>query len=144
MVLALPLLIVSPQIAAARPKVWLPEWLGRRAMRRDKLARGLKRLLPLLARVERKVRPRLCALSVGAGARLVGCVCMALSVVLILPLPFANFLPSLAIAAFGLGLTRKDGLAVLAGYLLSAATAGALLLGWSGVVAGAGYLHAHL
>ena len=61
-------------------------------------------------------RPRLSALSGGAGTRLVGVVCSILACVLVLPIPFANLFPALALGMFALGLTRRDGLLVLGGY----------------------------
>jgi hypothetical protein len=60
-------------------------------------------------------------------------------IVLILPIPFGNQLPSLAIAAIGLGLLRGDGVFVLVGYGFAAAT-----LAWTAtlVFAGAGIMQA--
>jgi hypothetical protein len=50
-------------------------------------------------------------------------VLLACGVVLVLPLPFGNQLPSLAVAAIGLGLLRRDGAFVIAGYGFAIATA---------------------
>jgi hypothetical protein len=97
------------------------------------VAAGLARLFRLLRRLRLRLRCRLPEV-VGANGRprpLAGLVLVACGVVIILPLPFGNQLPSLAVAAIGLGLLRRDGAFVLAGYGLAAASAawtGALLL----------------
>jgi hypothetical protein len=120
MVLALPLLLVAPQIAIGRREIWLPKVLLRRTIKRPPLIKLLKRVLPRLERVEKVVRPRLRFLTGRVGACMVGVACTIIALVLVLPIPFANLVPALALGAFSIGLTRKDGLFVLAGYGLIA------------------------
>jgi hypothetical protein len=144
MVLALPLLIVSPQIVIGRREVWLPTFLSRRTIKRRALVKLLHRVLPLLERVERIVRPRLDFLTQGAGASMVGLACTLIAIVLVLPIPFANLVPALAMGAFSIGLTRKDGLFVLAGYGLIALAVVVVALGVRGVSLGLGHLRAHI
>lgn len=45
---------------------------------------------------------------------------LLMAVIIILPLPFGNILPALALALLGLGLAFRDGLAVLASVLMAA------------------------
>lgn len=71
---------------------------------------------------------------------MVGVACTLLAVVLVLPIPFANFVPALALGAFSIGLTRKDGLFVLAGYGLIALAAGVIVLGIHGFSLGLSHL----
>ena len=56
------------------------------------------------------------------------CVLVALTVPPLELLPFAAFVPALAIFAFGVGLVARDGVVVLIALLLSAAAVG--LIGW--------------
>ena len=72
-----------------------------------------------------------------------GGVCTVLAVVLILPIPLGNVLPSLTIATLSLGLTQRDGVVGLAGYGLAAASVGVLALTFGAVIAGASRL-AHM
>lgn len=116
MILALPLLVVAPQVAAGRDKLWLPKWLAARTLDQARLGKLIGRILPLLERLEALGHARLPPLSGGAGTRLVGVVCTVLAGVLVLPIPFANLFPALALGMFALGLTRRDGFMVLAGY----------------------------
>jgi hypothetical protein len=132
MVLALPLLLVAPQIVVGRREIWLPKFLSRRTLKREALIKLIKRVLPPLTRAEKVVRPRLGFLTGRLGAAVVGIACTLIAIVLVLPLPFANLLPALAMGAFAVGLTRKDGLFVLAGYGLVAVGAGVIVLGVHG------------
>lgn len=117
--------VLGAQLAWGTERPWLPAWLARFRLRRDQVALGLARLFRLLRRLGLRLRCRLPDV-VGANGRprpLAGLVLVACGVVIILPLPFGNQLPSLAVAAIGLGLLRRDGAFVLAGYGLAAASA---------------------
>jgi hypothetical protein len=46
----------------------------------------------------------------------VALVATIIAVVLVLPIPFANLLPAIALCLFALGLARQDGVMVLGGY----------------------------
>ena len=87
-------------------------------------------------RMERFVRPRLAFLTGRIGARLVGVACTLIALVLVLPIPFANLVPALALGVLSVGLTRKDGLMVLAGYSLLFVAAAVVALGVHSVVVG--------
>ena len=142
MLFALPLLIIAPQIMIGRRRLWLPKALSRRTIKRAQLVKVIRRVLPPLKRVEKIVRPRMTFLTGPTGARAVGLACTVIAVVLVLPLPFANLVPSLALGMFSLGLTRKDGLLVLAGYGLLIAAAGVIYLGVHGATVGLSHLRA--
>ncbi len=86
------------------------------------------------------MRPRLQFLTGRAGGAVVGVACTLLAVVLVLPIPFANLVPALALGAFSIGLTRKDGLFVLAGYGLIAVAVGVIILGVHGFSLGWSHL----
>jgi hypothetical protein len=117
--------LLGVQLALGAERPWLPGWLRRIRLRRDQVAAGLARLFAILRRVGLRLRRRLPA-AVGADRTprpLPGLVLVACGVVLVLPLPFGNQLPSLAVAAIGLGLLRRDGAFVIAGYGFAIATA---------------------
>ncbi len=139
MLAALPLLVVAPQIVAGRQCVWLPKVLERRTIKREELVKVLARILPLLARAETKVRPRFGFLTGRVGACVVGLACTLIAIVLVLPIPFANLVPAVALAVFSIGLTRKDGLWVLAGFGLIAIAATVIVLGVHGFALGVAY-----
>ena len=140
MVLALPLLVVAPQIVVGRQSLWLPKALARQAIKRSELVKLLRRVLPFLDRVERLARPRLSFLTGRIGASAIGVACTLVACVLVLPIPFANLIPALAIASFAVGLARKDGLFVLTGYALIIAAALVIALGVHGIAAAFSHL----
>lgn len=57
-----------------------------------------------------------------------------MAVIVVMPIPFGNVLPAVALSFIGLGLVFRDGLAVLLGLLMSGlalfATTGLLLMAW--------------
>jgi hypothetical protein len=136
MVLALPLLMISSQIIAGRRLLWLPKALTRRSVKRLALVKLLRRVLPLLERLEKISRPRLRLLTGRIGTRVVGVACTLIALVLVLPIPFANLFPALALGVFSLALTRKDGLLVLAGFGLLALAVAVIALGLHGISRG--------
>lgn len=140
MLLALPLLVVAPQIIAGRRRLWLPGPLARKSIDRAALVKLLRRVLPLLEKLEAKVRPRLRILTGRIGSSIVGVACTVLALVLVLPIPFANLVPAVALGIFSLGLTRKDGLLVLIGYSLLALAGAVIAVGAHGASIGLAYL----
>lgn len=142
-VLGLPLVLIAPQLALGVPNLWLPKAVGRRGVRRADLRRAIDRFTPPLKRVERLLAPRLEWMFGAVGDRIVGLVCTVLAIVLILPIPLGNILPSLTIAVLSLGLTQRDGVVGLIGYGLATASVGVLALTFGAVIAAAGRL-AHM
>jgi hypothetical protein len=141
MVLALPLLVVAPQIMLGRRELWMPKALARQTVTRKDLAKLLHRVLPTVERFEKLVHPRLTFLTGRVGTRLVGLACTLIALVLVLPIPFANLVPGIAMGVFALGLTRRDGLLILAGYGLIVVAALVVALGVHGFRVGLGHLH---
>lgn len=144
MVLALPLLFVAPQIVVGRKRLWLPKMLSRQTVKRPALAKLVHKVLPILERVEKVVKPRLRFLTGRIGACAVGLACTLIALILVLPIPFANLVPALALGVFALGLTRRDGLLVLGGYGLLGLAAVVISLGVQGFSLGWGHLRSLL
>ena len=129
-VLGMPIMILSPQLAIGVRRPWLPRWLDHKPIRREYLRRAIERVDPTLRRIERVSAPRLPWVFGPVGERLAGLACTALALVLILPIPLGNILPSVTIGLFGLALVQKDGLLALAAWLLTAISAGVLVIGF--------------
>ncbi|WP_373502451.1 exopolysaccharide biosynthesis protein [Aestuariivirga sp.] len=123
-VLGLPLVILTFQLMIGRQALWLPEAIRRRSIKASMVASFATRAVPVMARFEKILKPRL-SLFVNSdpAERLIGIIAFLLAVVLFLPIPFLNILPAAAIACMALGLAERDGLAVLAGYAVAAGCA---------------------
>jgi len=111
--------IIAIQLMLGSRTIWLPRKVAERGVSRDALAAVIDRTMPRMQRVERILRPRLNFLCLGVGERLIGVFCLAMALILMLPLVLNNLFPALAAAAFALGIIERDGVAVIAGYLLS-------------------------
>ncbi len=132
-VLALPVLLVAVQLVMRAKYPYLPAWIGKRSFKIEDFRRAVDRIVPLVQRVERLLRPRLVWLSSGLGERFVGVVCLVLAIVLFLPVPVAgNWPPALAICLLAVAVLQQDGLAVVVG-LLSAALS--VAIGWATLMA---------
>lgn len=138
--LALPLLLLAPQIALGIRGPWLPGFVDRRTLKRADLANGLNKLIPTLRRIEKVSRPRLTFLFGPLGDRLIGLTVTLLSLVLLLPIFLGNMAPAAAIAAFGLALVQRDGILALIGYAIAGVSAGLLVVGWQVAAAFIGHI----
>lgn len=129
-VLGLPLMLLAPQVMIGMRRPWLPRFINDRKIKGADLERLFGRLLPSLEKVELLSRPRLTFLFGPLGDRLIGLICTLLAFILILPIPLGNLLPAATIATLSLGLFQRDGIIALAGYVLTAMSGGALVVGY--------------
>ena len=120
-VLGLPMLYLSWQMMRGGMP-WLPQFLAARSFDIDHFRTVVARAMPYLNRVERLLRPRIPTLSTPAAFRLLGAVCLLLSIVLVLPIPFGNLLPAAAIAIIALGALERDGVWITGGVLFGIAS----------------------
>lgn len=117
-ILGLPLIYLSSQLMLGR-QPWLPPFISNRSITRETFVNLVTRAIPWLARAERMLKQRLWLLISPPAQRLLGAVCLILSLVLVLPIPFGNMLPSIAVCVLALGLLERDGLWIIAGLVSS-------------------------
>ncbi|WP_410216907.1 exopolysaccharide biosynthesis protein [Paracoccus sp. (in: a-proteobacteria)] len=120
-VLGLPMLYLSWQMMRGGMP-WLPQFLAVRSFDIDHFRTIVSRAMPYLNRIERLLRPRIPPFSAPAAFRLLGAMCLLLSIVLVLPIPFGNLLPAAAIALICLGALERDGIWIAGGVLFGMAT----------------------
>jgi len=116
-VIGAPLLVITIQLVFRREELWMPAWALKKSFDRTRYRQAVGRIMKPLRMIERLSKPRLSILTGETSEVLIGIVCTILILILMLPLIFANLIPSLIIAAFGFGLTQRDGVAVLIGWL---------------------------
>ena len=107
------------------------DWFRRLVRRRP---RGMS-FVSLLRKIERLSKPRLPMLTGEIADVIVGVICVLLAVMLALPVPLGDMLPAVTLAIFGLALTQRDGLAILAGAAGTIVCGIYLVLIWAAVVA---------
>lgn len=145
-IVALPMLVLTGQMASGRHVPWLPETLRTRdvdiAAMRSVVARGKR----WFGWAEHIARPRLLVLSGPRASRLIGALLTIPCASILVPLPSTNTVPGIGVAIASIGLIERDGLMILAGLalglvwvaflLVSAPLLAAWLLGMMGTVGG--------
>jgi len=126
--LGAPLIFITAQWTMGRKTLWLPKALLARTLSMSDFRALVAKLKPHLARLERRLRPRLTFMYNPLGDRLVGALCFILALIVFLPIPFGNMLPSFAIAAFAIGGAERDGLAAVIGWIAAVASILVLVL----------------
>jgi tellurite resistance protein TerC len=104
---------------------WLPRFIMRQRLSTKWSSQLLSGAAKVARKIEKFVRPRLGFLHTGPGMRrLIGLAIMiaGLALMLPLPIPFSNAIPSWAILLLAIGMMEKDGLCVLLGHLAAIAT----------------------
>lgn len=109
---AIPLIIVSAQMALGRTTPWFPSRIDRRGVTKEDLRRLIAKMEWLEVRVERMFKPRFAGLTGPAATRLIGIVCFILA--LLTMLPIVHVAPAAVIVLFGLALIYRDGVLVIA------------------------------
>lgn len=118
-VTGIPLIFVSAQMALGRSQPWFPKSISRRSLTKTELRTILEKALPYERWVEKLLRPRWTGLTNHRGVRVIGAISLLLSIILWLPIPLGNHLPAATMTLFGLALINRDGLAALAGGVMS-------------------------
>jgi hypothetical protein len=131
---AIPLIIITAQMAFGRASPWFPARIDRRGVTKHDLGRLIEKMEWLEVRVERILKPRLAMLTGPTATRLIGIVCFVLA--LLTTLPIVHVAPAAVIVLFGLALIYRDGALVIAAAVagLAGAATATFLIG-SGVVA---------
>ncbi|MFA5633427.1 MAG: exopolysaccharide biosynthesis protein [Porticoccaceae bacterium] len=105
---------------------WVPNFVADRRLDTQKLTAALQRGIGVLRRVDNFLKPRLQMLTDGALVnRVNGLALMLCGLLLIMPLgliPFSNTLPAVAILMLSCGISQRDGILIILGYVAMAAT----------------------
>ena len=120
---AIPLMIVSAQMAFGRASPWFPARINRRGVTRDEMRRLVAKIEWVESRVERLFKPRLASLTGPAATRVIGGVCFILAIFAMLPI--VHVAPAAVIVLFGLALIYRDGALAIAAAV--AAVVGAIV-----------------
>lgn len=120
-IVALPMLMLTGQLASGRTTPWLPEKVSGRdfdiATMRSTVARGKQ----WFGWAEHISRPRLLALSGPRASRIIGALLLIPSASILIPLPSTNTVPGIGVAITSIGLIERDGLMIIAGLLVGLA-----------------------
>lgn len=112
-VIAIPLVLISVQMVFGRASPWFPPGIDRRGVTKVELETLIAKMGWFEARVERIFKPRLARLTGPTATRVIGLVCMLLSLIAGLPILMIHNAPAIAIVLFGLALIYRDGVLVI-------------------------------
>ncbi len=117
------IMLIAVQMALGREHLWLPGVVRRRAVSSDKVRKAIDKTRGVARFMDRWLRGRLPALTRGPFVRAaaVGVIALACAVPPLELLPLATTAPMLAIAAFGLAITVRDGLLMVVATVLAMA-----------------------
>ena len=135
-VFGVPQVFVALQMIVGAHRPWLPDFILQRSIPMQEFRTMVEKAKPHLLRFERVLRPRLTVMSTTLVERLLGLVLLLLSIIVALPIPFANQPPAVAQGLISLGLIERDGVVILVGIGVAAiATTIAVIVG-GGIIAG--------
>lgn len=121
--------LTAGQLLFQREQFWLPRWLLRRSVARDKLVEALNWLRRPARFLDHLLRPRLTMLIQGASIYVIAIACIAIAAAM----PVLEFVPfsasgaGAALTAFGLSLIARDGFLALLALMVTAGTFGLVL-----------------
>lgn len=133
-IFAVPIILMSLELAFQRDSIWLPRWALRASVSRTAYRSGVSRIMKLIRRVEALTRPRLSYLTGEIADVVTGLVCVLLALMMALPVPFGDMLPGVTLVLFALGMMQRDGVAILLGAAGTALCVLYLLFVWTTVV----------
>jgi hypothetical protein len=112
--------VFAVQLIIGRDKLWLPNGLAQKRLQRSSLRKAFEFAERYLGWLFRLARPRGLMITGSLGRRLSGVIFLILGFLLILPIPIiGNVLPALAGTVLALGLTDRDGLVFICGFIAS-------------------------
>ncbi|HEX2115380.1 MAG TPA: exopolysaccharide biosynthesis protein [Alphaproteobacteria bacterium] len=120
----LPAMAMAVQMMLGWSQPWLPPRLARIGMKRARFTATVAKALPVIARLDRVLRPRLTWLVNLTGHRWTGAAVLVQAMLLCLPLPLYPMAPAASLVLMSLGMIARDGLMLALGHV-----AGVLALG---------------
>lgn len=123
--LAAPLLFITAQQVLGINNLWLPKKLERIKIS-SWLNKVLGAALPYLKKAHKLLDPRFEKITSRLGVRFIGIAGFMMALVVCVPVPGSNTVPSLGIAVMALGTLTRDGVAVILGAIIGIAWISAL------------------
>lgn len=116
-IFSLPILIFACQMIFARKALWLPKMIGERTVKKETISKVIKATVPYLKKIEFLLKPRWSFMTSRFMDIINGVAILCLSLFLMLPIPFSNFIFAALLIVFSLGLVEKDGFLLVIGYI---------------------------
>ncbi|MEM1103836.1 MAG: exopolysaccharide biosynthesis protein [Pseudomonadota bacterium] len=128
-IVAVPMLLLSVQMASGRHSPWLPGNLKNRSVPLAALRNVVERAGRYVGWIERLAHPRLLPLTSHGASRVLGALLAIPCASILVPLPSTNTVPGIGVAIASVGLIERDGLLVLLGLAIGLAWVALLVIG---------------
>jgi hypothetical protein len=115
-VFSLPIIIFSLGMVLGRESIWLPETLRNKTISHSTISKIISAVLPYVVKLEYFSKPRWTLMTYRATEVINGLTILCLALLLMLPIPFSNFIFGGMLAIFSIGIIEKDGLLISIGY----------------------------
>jgi hypothetical protein len=116
--ISIPLLIFAFQMMVGYNAPKLPRSLSNITIKRSILATLVRKSFPYIAKIEKILRPRLLFMMGIVAERVLGALIFIFAGFVMIPVPFSNFIPGLAILIISFGLLGRDGVVIIIGVLV--------------------------
>ena len=136
LITAIPLMLLSGQMALGFRHIRLPGFVSRIKVGRRRFKGVVLRMKPVIQPIERVVRPRMVWLFSRRNERLIGALLFAVACALFIPLPGSGFIPATAMLISAIGLVERDGAVLTGGLVLGAASIVITIMVAGAVIAG--------
>ena len=114
-----PLIYISAQLALGFVQPRFPKYLLSRSVDAGDFNKAIDRLVPVVMRIEKYLRPRFPVLVTPLAERFMGITSLLMAIILALPIVFANGPTALAMSLFAVAILERDGLFVILGVIVS-------------------------
>ena len=114
-IIGIPLIIVSAQMVMGKNFAWLPNTILKRQFKQTHLKALSSKIVPRLFWVEKFVRPRYWPVGHWLGERGLSLFCLALALLVTIPIPLGNWLPAFALALLAIAISERDGVMLFLG-----------------------------
>jgi hypothetical protein len=118
-IMSVPILLFSSQLLIGRSHPSIPDRFNRRSFAADRVQAGLRNTEKWLRHLEAFAKPRWPAFTGRFITRLAAFFCLTLALVIVVPGPFTNLPPGIAITLFGFAMAERDGLLMLLSFLVA-------------------------
>lgn len=117
-IMGLIVFLIAIQLLVGREKLWLPEFIVKRSVKKEKLHKAVKRVLPTARFIDRFLKPRLTLLTSDTMMYVIAIICIGIAAVMPVMefVPFSANIAGIALTTFGLSIIARDGLLAMIAY----------------------------
>jgi hypothetical protein len=109
-IFSIPVFTIAGQMILGQHQIWVPKWLKSKSFRENIVDKALRKVIPTLKLLEKFIKPRMTAVTSRRGEKFIAVVIILLNLLVVLPIPGLNMIPSLCVCLLALCLLEDDGL----------------------------------